>query len=95
MATSKEIVLVTGANVGIGFEIAKKLLNEHSDRFYVLLGSRNIEKGQAALKDLHSKGLNGCEMINVENTNSDLIQQAVKTVEQKFGRLDVLHVNVS
>ena len=95
MATSKEIVLITGANVGIGFEIAKKLLNEDSDRFYILLGSRNIEKGQAALHDLQSKGLSSCEVINVENTNSDLIQQAVKTVEQKFGRLDVLHVNVS
>ena len=95
MAQDKEIVLITGANVGIGYEIAKKLLHDDGDRFYVLLGSRNVEKGTAAMKELHSNGYKGCEVLNIENSNTDLIQEAVKTVDQKFGRLDVLHVNVS
>ena len=94
MAQDKEIVLITGANVGLGYEIAKKLLQDHSDRFYILLGSRNVEKGTAAMNELHNQGYTSCEVLNIENTNENLIKEAVEIVEQKFGRLDVLHVNV-
>jgi NAD(P)-dependent dehydrogenase (short-subunit alcohol dehydrogenase family) len=94
MAQDKEIVLITGANVGIGYEIAKQLLHEHSDRFYILLGCRSVEKGTAAMKELHRSGYTGCEVVNIENTDANLIQEAVKVVDQKFGRLDVLRVNV-
>lgn len=44
-------VLVTGANKGIGFAIAKGILTEHGDTF-VLLGSRDRARGQAATNAL-------------------------------------------
>ena len=91
----KEIVLITGANTGVGFEIAKKLLQDHGDRFYCLVGCRTLSKGEAAVKGLHHAGLTGCEVIQVEVTDNDSIAKAARTVEQKFGRLDVLHANVS
>lgn len=94
MATTKEVILITGANTGLGFEIAKKLLHDHGDRFYVLLGCRNMEKGNAALKSLKEHGLTGFEVLHVENTDIESVQHAAKTVDQKFGRLDVLHANV-
>ena len=95
MAVEKEIVVITGANTGIGFEIAEMLLQDHGDRFYVLLGCRNVGEGESALEKLRSEGFTACEVLHIDNTNADLILQAVNSVEQKFGRVDVLHLNVS
>lgn len=88
-----EIVLITGANTGLGFEIAKKFLKEHAERFYVLVGARNPSKGEAAVEDLHSQGLKRCEFLEIDVSKDDSIATAASTVEQKFGRLDVLHAN--
>ena len=95
MATNKEIVLITGANVGIGLEIARVLLRDYGDQFYCLIGCRTLTKGEAAVKELHGQGLTGCEAIHIDVTDNDSITKAAKTVEQKFGRVDVLHANVS
>jgi NAD(P)-dependent dehydrogenase (short-subunit alcohol dehydrogenase family) len=92
---SKEIVFITGANAGLGFQIAKKLLKDHSDRFYCFVGSRTLSKGEAAVKELHDQGLSGCEAIQIDVSNLQSIQQAAKTVDEKVGRVDVLHANVS
>lgn len=94
-STQKEIVLITGGNVGLGLEIARKLLRDHGERFYCLIGCRTPSKGEAAVKELQSQGLTGCEVIEIEVTSDESIAKAAKTVEHKFGRLDVLHVNVS
>lgn len=91
----KEVVLITGANVGLGLEVARKLLKDHGDRFYCLVGCRTPSKGEAAVAELHNQGLTGCEVIEIDVTNDESIAKAAKIVEQKFGRLDVLHVNVS
>lgn len=53
----KEIALVTGANSGIGFEIAHQLLLR--GKYHVLLGSRSTTKGSAALEDLQARKLSG------------------------------------
>ncbi len=41
----KPVALVTGANQGIGLQIAKDLV---AHGFIVLVGSRNLERGEAA-----------------------------------------------
>lgn len=94
-STTKEIVLITGGNVGLGLEIARKLLIDHGDRFYCLIGCRTLSKGEAAVKELHNNGLTGCEVLEIEVTDDESISEAAETVKQRFGRLDVLHVNVS
>ena len=91
----KEIVLITGANVGLGLEIARKLLRDHEGRFYVLVGCRTLSKGEVAVKELHDQGLGDCEVLQIEVTNDVSIAEAAKTVQDKFGRLDVLHANAS
>ncbi len=91
---SKEIVLITGGNQGLGFQVAKKLLTDHSDRFFCFLGSRTPSKGEVAVKELQDSGLTGCEAIEIDVSKDDSIAQAAKVVEQKAGRVDVLHVNV-
>ena len=47
-------ILVTGGNKGIGLAIVKLLLRDFSDTF-LLLGSRDVARGQAAVKELLSE----------------------------------------
>ncbi|KAK3069066.1 hypothetical protein LTR53_012884 [Teratosphaeriaceae sp. CCFEE 6253] len=92
-STNQDIVLITGANTGLGFELAKQLLRDHGDRFYVLVGCRTLTKGGAAVKELHDQGLQECEMLHIEVIEDNSIAEAAKIVQERFGRLDVLHVN--
>jgi len=82
------IVLITGANQGIGFEIAKKLAREHPD-YHVLLGSRNPSRGLEAASKLQAENLS-VEAITIDVCSDSSIATAAKLVEEKFGKLDVL-----
>jgi hypothetical protein len=46
----KPVALVTGANQGIGLQIAKGLV---AHGFTVLVGSRNLERGEAAARTIN------------------------------------------
>ncbi|KAI0105685.1 NAD(P)-binding protein [Nemania sp. FL0031] len=89
MADQKSVVLITGANSGIGFEVANQLLTDGS--FHVLLCARSKEKGQAALADLQSRNLPGTvELLHLDVAEESSIAAAAKLVEEKHGRLDAL-----
>ncbi|KAJ4860075.1 short chain dehydrogenase domain-containing protein [Trichoderma breve] len=84
---SSKIVLVTGANQGIGFQIAKSLSSKPG--YHVLVGSRDTQRGIKAAKDLQDQGLNA-EPITIDVTSDNSIAEVVQQVKSKFGRLDVL-----
>lgn len=84
---SRTIVLITGANQGIGYEVAKGLLAH--DNYYILLGSRDAARGTTAAAELDPTG-NSVEPITIDMTDDASIQQAVEQVASKHGRLDVL-----
>lgn len=65
-----KIVLVTGANKGIGFETAKQLAELGH---YVYLGCRDITSGTLAVKSLHNLGLTNTELILIDITNLETI----------------------
>jgi NAD(P)-dependent dehydrogenase (short-subunit alcohol dehydrogenase family) len=72
-------------NGGIGFELALQLLADSSN--HVLLGSRSVEKGEAAVKDLQSRKQPGTvELLQVDVTSDESIIAAAKRVESKHGR---------
>jgi NAD(P)-dependent dehydrogenase (short-subunit alcohol dehydrogenase family) len=79
-------ILVTGANKGIGFEIARQLLQKGNQ---VIIGSRSKEKGAAAVATLEKEGLKALAM-QLDVTDADSIATAVAFVKQTWGRLDVL-----
>ncbi len=82
-----DVVLITGANKGIGFEVARQLAGQG---IRVLLGSRDAARGQAAVQALQAEGLSNVEPIEIDVTRQESIEAAAAIVEQRFGVLDVL-----
>ena len=80
-------VLITGANKSIGFETARQLLQQG---YYVYLGSRDIQKGQQAVNQLQSEGLNQAEAIEIDVDQVESIKAAREVIGQKTKVLDVL-----
>ena len=80
-------VLITGANKSIGFETAKQLLQQG---YYVYLGCRDIKKGELAVNQLKSEGLNEVEPIEIDVNNAGSIKAAAELLAQKTKTLDVL-----
>ncbi|PSN74254.1 short chain dehydrogenase [Corynespora cassiicola Philippines] len=86
----KQIILVTGANNGIGYDTSYKLVAQ-SPNNHVIMGSRNIAKGEKALNELQARNPRGTLSLVVLDINSDeSINSAVETIRGDFGRVDVL-----
>jgi len=79
--------LVTGANKGIGFETAKILAQQG---FFVYLGCRSAENGQAAVQRIKTAGLNNIEDILLDVTDQRSVDLARRIIGEKTGCLDVL-----
>ncbi|MBL6081700.1 SDR family NAD(P)-dependent oxidoreductase [Belnapia sp. T18] len=84
----KLVALVTGANQGIGFEIAKMLVN---NGFTVLVGSRSTERGEAAAVKLGPSAV----AIQLDVTDHWSIAAAAERVRVNYRRLDVLVQNAA
>lgn len=87
-----KIVLVTGANTGIGYETVKTFL-ESPNKYHIYLGSRSSQKGRNALEKLRAEcpGMsNTVEVLQIDVTSDESIQKAYEVVEKGSGRLDVL-----
>jgi len=85
-----KIALVTGANKGIGFEIARGLAERG---FTVLIGARKADAGAAAAAELQGQGQGqglGAEALALDVTDAASIQAAAAEIESRWGRLDVL-----
>ncbi|SCK18955.1 Short-chain dehydrogenase [Variovorax sp. HW608] len=80
---STPIALVTGANKGIGLQIAKDLA---SKGFKVLVGARKLEAGVAAARTVGKDA----QAIQLDVTDPASIAAAAKQIEVTLGRLDVL-----
>lgn len=87
---SHTIVLITGANQGIGYECVKKLAAEQPN-YHILLGSRNLGRGQEAAKTITNLAPgSSVEPLQLDIDDDASIAQAAKHVQDKYGRLDVL-----
>ncbi|KAF9876402.1 hypothetical protein CkaCkLH20_06345 [Colletotrichum karsti] len=82
------IALVTGANQGIGYEIAKRLASEHPD-YHVYMTGRRKDAIEKAAAELRSAGLDVEPMV-LDVTSDDDIAAAVEQVRSKYGRIDVI-----
>ena len=79
----KRIALVTGANQGVGLQVVKELVANGDT---VLLGSRNLERGEAAARQVGP----GAVPIQLDVTDLASIAAAAERIRSEFGRLDLL-----
>jgi len=79
----KPVALVTGANKGIGLQIAKDLV---AQGFIVLVGSRNLEHGETAAKSIGADA----RALQLDVTNQSSIAAAAERIRKEFGRLSVV-----
>ena len=93
VAAAKQLALVTGGNRGIGLEVCRQLValsdRHNGSPYQVLLGSRDLEKGEKAWKELGSPAV--VRPIQLDVTSETSIARAAKIIEQDYGgALDVL-----
>ncbi|MFA6245449.1 MAG: SDR family NAD(P)-dependent oxidoreductase [Mucilaginibacter sp.] len=80
---NQPVALVTGANQGVGSQIAKALA---ADGYVVYVGSRNLSNGEKAAAEI---GVNA-HAVQLDVTQQSTINAAVELIEKKSGRLDLL-----
>lgn len=81
------ITLVSGANGGIGLATATRLAKEHGH--HVIVGSRNADAGAKVASELQAEGY-AASSVQLDLDSDASIFAAAKSIELKFGRLDVL-----
>lgn len=88
---SKTTILITGANQGIGYQVAKQLLaaSTPTNTNYILLGARDPSRGAQAAKDLDPSG-ESVEPLVLDVADDASVEDAAKHVQRKFGSLDVI-----
>lgn len=87
----RKIILVTGSNKGIGFEIVRQLCILGHD---VILTARDPKKGLDAISKLKSENLS-VHFIELDIAAVLGIQQAFNSIKSSFGKLDVLINNAA
>jgi NAD(P)-dependent dehydrogenase (short-subunit alcohol dehydrogenase family) len=85
---NKPVALITGANQGIGLQIAKELAAKN---FTVLVGSRDYARGEEAARTVDGDA----HALQLDVTDQASIAAAAERVRNEFGRLDVLVNNAA
>jgi NAD(P)-dependent dehydrogenase (short-subunit alcohol dehydrogenase family) len=83
MATAERIALVTGANKGIGFEVAQQVT---SKGFCVFIGARNEKAGRAAAQKIGA----AATFLKIDVSHQRSIREAAKELAKAVDHLDVL-----
>ena len=81
--SENRVALITGANKGIGLQIAKDLAGHG---LIVLIGSRKLENGETAVKTIGDMAY----AVQLDVTDQASITAAAERIRSEFGRLDVL-----
>lgn len=86
-----KVALVTGANKGIGLEIARQLAQRGCT---VLVGARNEQRGEEAAQKLKSEGLDA-RFVRLDVTDQTTIDAAADRIGKEFQKLDILVNNAA
>ena len=86
MVDTSRIALVTGANKGIGLEIARQLAQAG---VFVIIGARDLGRATTAVEELSSQGL-AARSVPIDLNDPASIAAAAETIRTEYGRLDIL-----
>lgn len=84
---NEKIVLVTGANKGIGFGIAKHL---GLSGWKVVITARDVQRAENAIAQLKSDGIDVLGWVNIELKDLEGIERAAKEIGERFPELTLL-----
>lgn len=89
MSSQPQIILVTGANRGIGLAVIHSLAIALPSST-LLLGCRELAKGEATTSNLRAQGITSTiHHVKLDVTNDDSVKSAVDFATREFGSLDV------
>ncbi len=86
-----KVALITGANKGIGFEVARQIAKAG---WTVLAGARNAELGKEAAGKLGAEGLD-VQFIHIDLDDHASASTAAESIRKQFGKLDLLINNAA
>lgn len=96
---SGKVAIVTGGNVGLGYESVKALAQKGAE---VILAGRSPEKCESALQEIKEKaqeesgGLKGkIEFLEIDLASFDSIENFARNFHKKYKRLDILLNNAA
>ena len=90
--SDKPVVLITGANQGLGFEIIKALLRSGKP-YHILVGSRSFQRGEEAIQNAKKEfpdTKSEFTPFQVDVSDDASIENAFKTIQGKVSKIDVL-----
>jgi NAD(P)-dependent dehydrogenase (short-subunit alcohol dehydrogenase family) len=85
-AANRRIALVTGANKGIGLEVARQL-GKSGHR--ILLGARDTTRGLEAAKTLQDEGID-VRFVTIDLSDTASLKATAADIEANEGRIDIL-----
>lgn len=91
-SNTNTIVLITGANTGLGFETVKAFCQSETP-YTILLGGRSIDKANAAAKtaqDEFPSSKSTIKSVQIDIEDDESITRAFEHVSTEYGRVDVL-----
>ena len=91
MPTAKKVALITGANKGIGFEVARQVAKAG---WTVLAAARNEELGRQAVAKLQAEGLD-VHFVHIDLNAKETAAIAAESIRKEFGKLDLLINNAA
>jgi len=79
------IAIVTGSNKGLGYGIVQSLAEKlPADKWHIYLTSRDVSRGQEALKKLHDSGLSHVHFHQLDVTDEASVVALKKFIQDKY-----------
>ncbi len=92
MDDNRRVALVTGANKGIGYEVAAGLARLGH---VTLMGARDPDRGRSAVARLVDETGLDARFVHLDVTDADSVAAVAAAIDVEFGRLDVLVSNAA
>ncbi|KAM4574406.1 3-keto-steroid reductase/17-beta-hydroxysteroid dehydrogenase 7 isoform 1-T1 [Fundulus diaphanus] len=90
----KKVVLVTGANRGIGLALCERLLSHDTEGLLLCLACRNTQRAQAARSDLlASHPAAQVDLLQMDTSSVSSVLSAAQEIKVRYDRLDYLYLN--
>ncbi|RNJ58702.1 hypothetical protein D7B24_004337 [Verticillium nonalfalfae] len=92
MSTQQKIILITGANTGLGLELVRNLLQTGTP-YSIIIGSRSLDNATKAITQLTSEfpsTSSTLHSVQIDVADDASIEKAAAWVQDKFGKLDTL-----